>query len=224
MYIGQLTLQGSSKDLAEQLGRPLRLQTNRPHIYTSAAELAEPPHIDGPYWIVKCWHQAGLHLQSLAAGILPGSRRSHAGQDPLGPDRLAGGLEDIPAFAAVLDMPSEARDDDCRRCGIDPQKYVNSGIWIANRRPAEPFALADQICHAPDYRTGFRYEQTALNVTIERLNVPVVFLDRRENAICEPAFKMPDEPVVVHRAGGKPGGDHERIFERTIRDTQCLST
>jgi lipopolysaccharide biosynthesis glycosyltransferase len=134
------------------------------------------------------------------------------------------GLDDFPAFAAVLDMPSAARDDDCRRYGIDPQKYVNSGIWIANARHAEAFALADQICHSPDYRTSFRYEQTALNVAIQRLNVPVVFLERRCNAICDPACKMPADPVVVHRAGGKPGGDHERIFERTIRNAQCLST
>jgi lipopolysaccharide biosynthesis glycosyltransferase len=136
----------------------------------------------------------------------------------------ARGLDDIAAFAAVLDMSSAARDHDCSRYGIDPQRYFNSGIWIANARHAEAFAVADQICHAPDYRTGFRYEQTALNVAIQRLNVPVVFLDRRYNAICDPACKMPAEPVVVHRAGGKPGGDHERIFERTIHNAQCVST
>ncbi len=134
------------------------------------------------------------------------------------------GLDDMRAFTAVLDMPSDARNKDCRQYGIDPQNYFNSGIWIANGRHAEAFALADQICHAPDYRTGFRYEQTALNVAIQRLNVPVVFLDRRYNAICDPACKMPADAVVVHRAGGKPGGDHERIFERTIRNAQCVST
>jgi lipopolysaccharide biosynthesis glycosyltransferase len=134
------------------------------------------------------------------------------------------GLDDMRAFAAVLDMPSDARNKDCRHYGIDPHRYFNSGIWIANGRHVEAFALADQISHAPDYRTGFRYEQTALNVAIQQLNVPVVFLDRRYNAICDPACQMPADPVVVHRAGGKPGGDHERIFERTIRNAQCLST
>ncbi len=46
-------LGGYTEYLAEQLSRPLRLQTNRPHIYMSAAELAEPPAIDGPFWIVN---------------------------------------------------------------------------------------------------------------------------------------------------------------------------
>ena len=46
-------LGGYTEYLAEQLGRPLRLQTNRPHIYMSAQELAEPPAIDGPFWIVN---------------------------------------------------------------------------------------------------------------------------------------------------------------------------
>ncbi len=46
-------LGGYTEYLAEQLGRPLRLQTNRPHIYMSAAELAEPTAIDGPFWIVN---------------------------------------------------------------------------------------------------------------------------------------------------------------------------
>jgi ADP-heptose:LPS heptosyltransferase len=46
-------LGGYTEYLAEQLMRPLRLQTNRPHIYMSAAELAQPPQIDGPYWIVN---------------------------------------------------------------------------------------------------------------------------------------------------------------------------
>jgi len=46
-------LGGYTEYLAEQLQRPLRLQTNRPHIYMSAQELAEPPAIDGPFWIVN---------------------------------------------------------------------------------------------------------------------------------------------------------------------------
>ena len=83
-------LGGYTEYLAEQLGRPLRLQTNRPHIYMSAQELAEPPCHRRPVLDRKCRRQKRLHLQSLAHRVLPGGRGPHPGQDPLGPDRPAG--------------------------------------------------------------------------------------------------------------------------------------
>jgi lipopolysaccharide biosynthesis glycosyltransferase len=110
-----------------------------------------------------------------------------------------------PAFRAVLDWPSAARNEDCEAFGLDASRYVNTGIWIASPYHATAFHLASEICHATDYSTRFQYEQTALNAALERLGVPMIFVDRRYNAICSPrrllSGEFPAEPVVLHRAG-----------------------
>lgn len=46
-------LAGYTRYLGEQLGRPLELKTNRPHLYLSEAEATDPPWVEGPYWIVN---------------------------------------------------------------------------------------------------------------------------------------------------------------------------
>lgn len=128
-------------------------------------------------------------------------------------------------FFAVLDMPSGARDSDCRGYGIAPQRYFNAGIWIANSAShARAFAFANALCHSPHYSTRFQYEQTAMNVAMQRLKIPCVWLDPRYNYICDPKVPRPDDPVVIHRAGGKIGGIHQQTFEREIRDARGIQT
>jgi hypothetical protein len=128
-------------------------------------------------------------------------------------------------FIAVRDMPSGARDADCYRYDIDRERYFNSGIWIANNRNhGRAFHLAHVLCHSPTYQTRFKYEQTALNVAIQRLAVPVRFLDNRYNWLCDPKVKRPDEPVVIHMGGGRFGGPHERIFNEAIEHARGLQS
>jgi hypothetical protein len=110
-----------------------------------------------------------------------------------------------PAFRAVLDWPSAACRGDCRTFSLDASRYVNTGIWIASPHHAAAFRLAGEICHAADYSTRFQYEQTALNAALQRLGIPMIFMDRRYNAICSPrrlrSGEFPADPVVLHRAG-----------------------
>lgn len=46
-------LAGYTEYLGEQLGRPLKLRTNRPHLYLSETEAAEPPWVEGKFWLVN---------------------------------------------------------------------------------------------------------------------------------------------------------------------------
>ena len=127
-----------------------------------------------------------------------------------------------PAFRAVLDWPSTARNTDCKAFALDASRYVNTGIWIASPHHAPVFRLADRICHASDYATEFQYEQTALNAALQRLGVPMIFLDRRYNAICSPrrlrSGEFPADPVVLHRAGAGCVTSREMFAEILIRE------
>jgi len=134
----------------------------------------------------------------------------------------AGRHSDSPAFRAVLDWPSGARNGDCEAFGLDRSRYINSGLWIASPHHVEAFRLADQICHADDYSTQFQYEQTALNSALQRLGVPMIFMHRRYNAICSPrrlrSGEFPADPVVLHRAGVGAAGNREMFAEILARE------
>ncbi len=56
-------LGGYTEYLGEQLGRPLRLATNRPHLYLSDEEAALPPAIEPPYWIVNAGVKSDFPLK-----------------------------------------------------------------------------------------------------------------------------------------------------------------
>ncbi len=132
-------------------------------------------------------------------------------------------FDGLQAFAASLDMPSSALDADCARYQIKPERYFNAGVWFANRRfHKQAFDFADTLVHSPQYVTRFQYEQTALNVAIQRFQIPLLELPRRYNALCDPKTPIPDDAVVVHRAGGRSDGPHEKIFRKAIQDAGSL--
>jgi lipopolysaccharide biosynthesis glycosyltransferase len=126
-------------------------------------------------------------------------------------------------FAAVLDKSSNERDADCRRYGIDKARYFNSGLWIAGPECSLAFRWAWDLVHKPGYKTGFKYEQTALNAGIQRYAVAVDLLDRRYNAICSPETPPPPDAVVLHCAGGTLHGRNRAIWEKAIRDAETTT-
>jgi len=126
-------------------------------------------------------------------------------------------IRDTDHFVAVADMPSKARDADCKRYKLDPVWYVNSGLWIANQRNAAALEVALHLANDPAYWTAFRYEQTALNVALQRYRVPIRLLDPRYNWICSPQHPPPPDATVLHIAGGSLQSRNRAIFERAIR-------
>jgi hypothetical protein len=47
-------LSGYTEHLAAAIARPLRLCTNRPHLYLTPEEAAAPPAVPGPFWLLCC--------------------------------------------------------------------------------------------------------------------------------------------------------------------------
>jgi lipopolysaccharide biosynthesis glycosyltransferase len=133
------------------------------------------------------------------------------------------GYDDRPYVVAVRDVGNpEAIAADCRRYKLQPEAYLNTGLWIANQRHAEAWQLADQIRQTPDYKTAFQYEQTALNAAIQQQQTPVLILDRRYNWTCDTI--PPPDSVVIHCAGGSLHSRPNRpIFERMIRERALRS-
>jgi hypothetical protein len=56
-------LAGYCENLGQKIGRPLRLRTNRPHLYLSDEESAMPPWIESPYWIVNAGVKSDFTLK-----------------------------------------------------------------------------------------------------------------------------------------------------------------
>jgi len=123
-----------------------------------------------------------------------------------------------PYFAAVPDLLSDALTADCKRFKLDPVRYVNSGVWIANQRHAAAFAWAYQFATDKSYRTSFGWEQSALNAALQRHQIPLHFLDRRYNWICRQDNPPPPDAVLLHVAGGSLHSDNRSIFERALRE------
>lgn len=84
-----------------------------------------------------------------------------------------------PFPVVTLDWPSAARDTDCARFKIDPGLYFSSGFWIANFSHVDVWEAAAEFALSPGYATDFKYEQTALNVAVQRAALPLTILDRR---------------------------------------------
>jgi hypothetical protein len=123
--------------------------------------------------------------------------------------------ENQPWPVVVLDWPSDARDEDCERYSIDRGRYFASGFWIANGRHVEVWQDAHRLAVAADYATAFKYEQTALNVAIQRANLPVTILDRRYWWIAREADPPPTDTIVV-AMGGDAAVDR-RVYEDAIK-------
>lgn len=126
-------------------------------------------------------------------------------------------LADIDHFAAVADLPSKAKEIDCKRYKLDPVWYVNCGLWIASQRHAAALEAALHLANDPAYWTAFRYEQTALNVALQRHRVPIRLLDPRYNWICATNHPPPPDVTVLHIAGGSLQSRNRAVFERALR-------
>lgn len=114
------------------------------------------------------------------------------------------GFADQPWPVAVLDWPSSARDADCGRYNIDPARYVASGFWIANRRHIGIWRKAFELATSPDYVTAFKYEQTALNVSLARSQTPITVLSRRYFWVPTRDRPAPASAVAVAMGGDAP--------------------
>jgi len=127
--------------------------------------------------------------------------------------------EDSPAVVTVLDWPSAARNVDCDAFGIDRNRYFASGFWIANaRHHAAAWAAASKIAFAPDYRTAFKYEQTALNAAVQRAELPVTNLDRRYWWIPTRDHPAPPDVVTVARGGDAP--EDQIAYDEAVRNAR----
>lgn len=127
--------------------------------------------------------------------------------------------EDSSSVVTVLDWPSAARNDDCTTFGINPSRYFASGFWIANaRHHAAAWAEARKIAHAPDYRTAFKYEQTALNTAVQRAGLQVTNLDRRYWWIPTRDHPAPPDVVTVARGGDAP--EDQIAYDEAVRNAR----
>jgi hypothetical protein len=109
---------------------------------------------------------------------------------------------EIQQFSASLDFKSRARDMDCSRYNILPGLYFNTGVMIMLPEHKPVMLEALEIAISPSYRTAFRFEQTAINVAVQRSGIEVNYLPRKYNAMCRQGRPMPGDAVILHAAGG----------------------
>lgn len=130
-----------------------------------------------------------------------------------------------PEFCASLHDPTKARDCDCQRHGLDSGRYFYSGLWFADRKHhGVAFREALELGTSSDYMTEFQYEQTALNVAMQRYDVSFQALPWERHVVCTPEnlHKIPADASVLHIAGAHLQGESRRIFEREVlRRERC---
>lgn len=129
-------------------------------------------------------------------------------------------FEGTPWPVVVQDWPSRARDTDCARYGLDPQRYFASGFWISGPAQREVWAEARRIVAAADYRTAFKYEQSALNAACQRARSPLTILDRRHWWIATLDHRAPADTVCVALGGALDGPDRPAYDEAIRRATR----
>lgn len=132
--------------------------------------------------------------------------------------------EDCEAFIASRHDASEAVDRDCEYYKVNSDRYFYAGLWIANRRHAEAFKHALELCQSDYYRTSFGVDQTALNVAMQRFDVDFQSLPWERHVVCSPEnlHKIPADASVLHIAGAHLQGENRKIFEREIlRRERC---
>ena len=109
-----------------------------------------------------------------------------------------------------VDQHTEFPYHDCKKFGIDPEKYLNTGFLVINHRHTEVFKRARQIMTNEKFMQGSHDfgEQSAVNYAIHQLRVPVRVLDHTFNYF--PMFialqgegrqTILDSPQAVHAAG-----------------------
>lgn len=129
-------------------------------------------------------------------------------------------FDDLAFPVAVQDWSSAARDADCRHYGIDASRYVATGFWIANWRHRAVWAAAAELAASPDYTTQFKYEQTALNVALQRSRTPVTLLDHRHWWIANAAHRAPPDTLTV-ALGGELDGYDRQFYDAAIRRAEA---
>ena len=143
----------------------------------------------------------------------------------IGPWPEIASYEDRTDFIASKHDPTDARDRDCGRYGLDNNRYFYSGLWFANRKHhGEAFHAAYELCHSDDYRTEFQYEQTALNVAIQRYDIQLAPVPWERHVVCDNdnASRVAKATSMLHIAGSHLQGVNRRIFEREIlRRERC---
>ena len=120
------------------------------------------------------------------------------------PDEIAG------PFAAMIDRPGFGQAGECQTYGIDVARYFNSGVLIVRSESLDAIQYAWDMVQRPEYRSVFQ-EQTALNVAIQRLAVPVTWLPDRFNHFADDP--LPDDCVMIHGAG-----PNRAAFDRLARE------
>jgi hypothetical protein len=106
--------------------------------------------------------------------------------------------------------------DDVDRFDLYGSQYLNAGMFFATAAyHREVFAEAKSLAMEMRKDREVLWEQTALNIVMQRRKTPQRMLDARYNALtCCP---MPDDPVVIHGAGGAA---HLAIMERIIAESE----
>ena len=128
-------------------------------------------------------------------------------------------------FFASLHAVTNASVFDCQQHGLDHKRYFYSGLWFANRKyHGVAFRAAYELCHSDDYNTAFQYEQTALNVAVQRYDIPFEPIPWERHVVCDNdnAGRVAEATSMLHIAGGHLQGVNRRIFEREIlRRERC---
>lgn len=125
-------------------------------------------------------------------------------------------FDGTPWPVVVQDWHSHARDTDCRTFSIDGHRYFAAGFWIAGPRQRDIWRNALEIATEANYRTAFKYEQSALNTACQRADSPLVFLDKRHWWITTLNHRAPADVKTIALGGALDGPDR-RAYDEALR-------
>jgi len=119
-------------------------------------------------------------------------------------------------IVAVKDLKRSCKHD-CEAFGLDIDKYINIGMFIATKR------YHSKICCMSMVFSGIRKilpesyfrEQTFFNMACQKTNCPILFLDDKYNYIAYGIRGTPNDVVVAHAAGGPK---EKEVFYKIIGD------
>lgn len=82
---------------------------------------------------------------------------------------------------------------------LDYRKWINTGLWIANRKDHKEWLkksmeyYTGSVGHHSEY-----YEQPAMNLAIEKLEIQINYLNRNYNTLVATRYKWPSCLVGLH--------------------------
>lgn len=122
-------------------------------------------------------------------------------------------------FSAVRDISEHSLIQSASdRYDLDPEKYINAGMFIADRSKHKwIFDRAKEIAFGDEYEMDRLKDQTALNIVLQHNDVDVNYLPRKYNVMGPmvdglDGFEVTDESVLLH---GTPDVDQ---FEEYLRE------